>query len=258
MAAVLGFWLPVLDDHLDPGLPPGVTLYLFGGGPDAARSVLSAVAGSLITVISLTFSLTVVTLQPASGQFSPRLRRTFSRDRFVHVTLALFLGTFTYALVVQRTVRTANGDQQQAVVPQIAVTVALLLALGSVLGLVLFLAHLARQIRVETILDNVHQEATETLHRVLQVRDHGTPDTRVVPDPPWTAVPLLATRSGFLLSVDEDALLAAAHDAGALIRLDCLPGGSVVAGTPLGTAWTLDGPPWPRRSATGSSPGSST
>jgi uncharacterized membrane protein len=243
VSALLGFWLPVLDDRVDHNLPAGVTLYLFGGGPDAARSVLSAVAGSLITVTSLTFSLTVVTLQLASSQFSPRLLRTFSRDRFVHVTLALFLGTFTYSLVVLRTVRTANGDQQIAVVPQVSVTVALFLALASVLGLVLFLAHLARQIRVETILANVHEEATETLHRVLEVREDGRPSTEVPPAAPRTAVPIIATRSGFLVSVDEDALLAAAHDVGALLRVDCPPGGSLVAGTPLGTAWSADGAP---------------
>ncbi len=61
----------------------------------AARTVLEAVSGSLITVTSLTFSLTVVTLQLASSQFSPRLLRTFTRDLFVQVTLAVFLATFT-------------------------------------------------------------------------------------------------------------------------------------------------------------------
>ena len=49
-------------------LPPSVTAYLFGGGPGAARTVLDAIDSSLITVTSLTFSLTVVTLQLASSQ----------------------------------------------------------------------------------------------------------------------------------------------------------------------------------------------
>ncbi len=74
-------------------------------------TVLSAISGSLITVTSLTFSLTVVTLQLASSQFSPRLLRTFTRDLLVQSTLGLFLGTFVFALTVLRTVRTEAGGE---------------------------------------------------------------------------------------------------------------------------------------------------
>jgi uncharacterized membrane protein len=91
LAVGIGATLPMLDAALAGQLPPAASAWLFGGGPDAARAMLQAVAGSLITVTSLTFSLTVVTLQLASSQFSPRLLRTFSADRVVHLTLALFL-----------------------------------------------------------------------------------------------------------------------------------------------------------------------
>jgi len=90
VAVASGIGLTRLDSGVDGQLPAAVAAYLFGGHADAARSVLSAVAGSLITVTSLTFSLTVVTLELASSQFSPRLLRTFSGDRFVQGTLALF------------------------------------------------------------------------------------------------------------------------------------------------------------------------
>jgi len=122
LALALGVGLPRLDARVDDHLAGGVSFYLFGGGSEAARMVLSVIASSLITVTSLTFSLTVVTLQLASSQFSPRLLRTFSRDRVVHFTLALFLATFTYALTVLRTVRTSTAEQS-VVVPQMAVTV---------------------------------------------------------------------------------------------------------------------------------------
>ena len=89
VAVVSGVGLPYLEAGARGGMSDQVAVYLFGGGPDAARTVLSSVAGSLITVTALTFSLTVLTLQLASSQFSPRLLRTFSRDRFVHVTLGV-------------------------------------------------------------------------------------------------------------------------------------------------------------------------
>jgi len=158
LAVVLGVALPQLDAVTV--LPDGLTGYLFGGGADATRSVLGTIAGSLITVTALTFSLTVVTLQLASSQFSPRLLRTFTRDRVVHLTLALFLATFTFAVVVLRTVRSAASGRAEFV-PEMSVTVAVLLTLASVIGLVLFLSHLATTIRVETMLVTVHTDARE-------------------------------------------------------------------------------------------------
>ena len=237
LAAIVGVLLPRLDARIDDDLPPTVANYLFGGGAAAARAVLEAVAGSLITVTSLTFSLTVVTLQLASSQFSPRLLRTFSSDRFVQATLALFLGTFTYALTVLRTVRTP-ADGQDLFVPQIAVTLAFLLAVVSVFGLVIFLAHLAREIRVETMLATVHQDATATLKRVLKEPDKAPAD---VPESPSHAVTLLAPSSGFLVWIDEPAILAAAREADAVLLIDRQPGSSLVAGTPVGSCWPRNG-----------------
>ncbi len=239
LGLVLGVALPELDGHLDASLPEGVSRYLFGGGPSAARTLLGAVAGSLITVTSLTFSLTVVTLQLAGGQFSPRLLRTFTRDRVVHATLALFLGTFTYALAVLRTVRSASDDGA-VFVPQIAVSVAFVSCVLSVLGLVLFLAHLASEIRVETMLRTVRASASITLDRVAPAGE-GLGEV-VLPTPPPDALVLEAPRSGFVLGIDEPRVLRAATDAGATVLLERAPGASVVAGTPLGVAWPVDGP----------------
>lgn len=201
--------------------------------------MLSAIAGSLITVTSLTFSLTVVTLQLASSQFSPRLLRTFSRDRFVHATLALFLATFSYALTVLRTVRGTDATgRQQEFVPQISVTTAFVLTLASVAGLVLFLAHLAREIRVETMMRRVRAEATDTVRAVLPVLDPGA-SAAPAPEPLAGSVPVPARSSGFLVAVDEKELLAAAVEAGAVLRVDRTTGDFLVAGTPVGTAWSL-------------------
>ena len=110
IAVLLGLGLPELDDVVGVQSSSRGSGWLFAGDAEAARSLLGAIASSLITVTALTFSLTVVTLQLASSQFSPRLLRTFSRDQFVQFTLALFLATFTYALTVLRSVRGGGED----------------------------------------------------------------------------------------------------------------------------------------------------
>jgi uncharacterized membrane protein len=234
LAVLLGVLVPALDARVDDQLPETVSGYLFGGGADAAQALLSAVAGSLITVTSLTFSLTVVTLQLASSQYSPRLLRTFARDRFVHVTLALFLSTFVYALTVLRTIRSGE-DQGDVFVPQAAVTLAFVLAVMSVLGLVLFLAHLAREIRVETVLGRVRDDGVETLVQTLPAYDDDLPSAP--PRVPAGAMTLVAPQSGFLTSCDEGELVAAATEADAVVVIDRAAGDSVIEGVPMARVW---------------------
>ncbi len=232
----LGVGLPRLEDSISADI--SASTYLFGGGPSAARTLLGAIASSLITVTALTFSLTVLTLQLASSQFSPRLLRTFTSDRFVHVTLALFLGTFTYSLAVLRTVRDAD-EAASPFVPQVSVTLAFILGIASVLGLVLFLAHLAREIRVETMLHKVRGDATSAARRLLETSPGS--DQAPEPVPPSDAAALEAATSGFLIALDEAALLEAAIEAEAVVVLDCIPGAWLVAGTPIGVAWPRPG-----------------
>lgn len=239
LAVVAGILVPLLDVRIDAHLPEVLNTLVFNGDPGAARTVLNAVASSLITVTSLTFSLTVVTLQLASSQFSPRLLRTFTQDLFVQVTLAIFLATFTFSLTVLRSVRSPS-EGGTLFVPRVSVTVAFLLALASVVALVLFLAHLTRQIRVETMLQRVHDDAVGTMETNLT--RHDDPDAnRAVPVSPADAQQLWARSSGFLTDIDQDDLLEAATAADVVVAVERHPGSFVVTGTPLGHAWSRTG-----------------
>lgn len=252
VALGLGVALPWLDHAVDEDLGLWGESLLFGGGPAAARTVLDAVASSLITVTALTFSLTVVTLQLASSQYSPRLLRTFARDRFVHWTLGVLLGTFLYSLTILRTVR--SPDEGDPFVPRVAVTTSYVLAVLSVVSLVLFLAHLAREIRAETILLRVRTDASTTVSRVLDRRDDEEASrsrVRHVPDPPDHAVTLLAASSGFVTDVDETSIARATGAASAFVRLDAPPGTWVVEGTPIGHLWSAGAAPLPEQDVAG-------
>ncbi|GAA2034495.1 DUF2254 domain-containing protein [Agromyces tropicus] len=227
-AVLAGILLPVLDAAVDENLPAWFQALLFGGGTDAARAVLTTISGSLITATSLTFSLTVVALQLASNQASPRLLRTFSSDRMVHGTLAIFLATFAYSLTVLRTV-SDTGEQ----VPRISITLAFVLTLGSVVVLVLFLAHLASRLRVETMLRDVHRETGRTIALV------GADDRPTAPAPtrPEHVEVVAARRSGFVTGIDRDRLVSAAREHRAVVREVGQVGASVIEGTPLAEWW---------------------
>ena len=241
VAVASGQFLPYLDRELADEVPPLISAWIFGGGPTAASNLLQTIAGAMVTVTSLTFSLTVVTLQLASSQFSPRLLRTFTRDRIVHGTLALFLATFAFALTVLRSIR-SSSPLDDGFVPKISTTVAFLLAVASVLALVGFLSHLARQIRVESMLKTVFDETESSLHDIFPVSEdvdplpagslHGFgPDFRHI----------VSGASGFLLTVNGSAICAAAARADALVVLEARPGDSLVRGVPFARAHSIAG-----------------
>ncbi|GAB2580842.1 DUF2254 domain-containing protein [Microlunatus antarcticus] len=239
LAIVGGQLVPRLDAAVDGRLPGWLDAVAFGGDAGAAQTVLDAVGSSLITVTSLTFSLTVVTLQLASSQFSPRLLRTFTQDLFVQVTLAVFLATFAFSLTVLRSVR-SEAESTQPFVPRLAVTCSYLMAMVSVVALVLFLAHLTRQIRVETMLGTVCRDARSTLAAVLPPLAEGE-RWPVAPTVPPDARTVLAHGSGFLLRLDRRRLVAAAAEADLVLLVDRPIGSFLVEGTPLGRLWRSDG-----------------
>ncbi len=137
--------------------------WLYAGGEAGARSLLGAVAASTIGVAGTTFSITIAALSLASGQMGPRLLRNFVRDAGNQVALGVFLGTFAYALVVLRTVRSL---EEGAFVPHLGVTGALLLALLCVATLVWFVHHIATGINVETVIATVHDDLCAALSRL--------------------------------------------------------------------------------------------
>jgi uncharacterized membrane protein len=194
--------------------------------------VLESVAGSIITVTALIFSLTVVTLQLASSQFSPRLLRMFTRDRVVQGTLSLFLGTFVFTLTVLRVVR-SSSETAAEFVPRISVTTTYLLTMASVLGLVLFLAHLVREMGVEAMLHVVRGEAIDNADSVLT----GSVTTGAHVILPPAATPLLSPQSGFVRQVATQQIMRVAAELDAVVVVDAGPGSSVVEGVPAGMAW---------------------
>ncbi|MFW7378881.1 MAG: DUF2254 family protein [Oligoflexus sp.] len=110
---------------------PSWMLY-FAGGHGGAREVLSTIAGTIITVAGVTFSVTIVTLSLASQQYGPRLLRNFLRDRSVQFTLGTFVSTFTFCLLVLRSITGDNSLSDENFVPHISVTVGVLVAIFNI------------------------------------------------------------------------------------------------------------------------------
>ena len=212
------------------------------GGADGARGVLFAIAGTSLSVLSVIFSLTIVVLQIASAQFTPRVMRTLTGDRGTHIVLGVFLGTFTYALLVLRVVRSPGEDGGgPGFVPVAAVTVAIALALVSVIFMIYYINHVARSVQVAVIFQRVTDDTIALLADPLagEAEPATTTDPSVVCNPAGSGVAIPAPEDGYLQAIDAASLLGCAQTWGLTIRTEALVGGFLLAGTPLATIWPV-------------------
>ncbi|HEU4397542.1 MAG TPA: DUF2254 family protein [Actinomycetota bacterium] len=221
---------------------------LFQGTAADARDLLIVVSATMITVTGLVFTLTVVALQIASTQFSPRLLRNFLRDRGNQVVLSIFVSTFAYATAGLHTVG-ARAAGQGEFVPRLAVSGSLFLGLLSLAALVYFIHHIARSIQIDTIMGGVERETLAVIDDTYPDPHQDAAAEERVPEPPARAVAVPAKRSGYLQAVDLDGLLAVALEHDLVLRLAAAVGDHMIAGTPLAWAWSAaanDGRPEPR------------
>ena len=127
---------------------------------------------SAIGVAGTVFSITIAALSLAAGQMGPRLLRNFTRDRGNQMTLGVFLGTFAYALMVLRSVRTPDeGD----FVPHLALSVGILLAFACVATLVYFVGHMAGRINVDAVIELVTDDVRSAIRRLTSEEPHPEP-----------------------------------------------------------------------------------
>lgn len=212
---------------------------LLGTGAEGARGVLSAIAGGLITVTGVVFSVTIVALQLASSQFTPRVLRNFTADRGNQVVLGVFIATFTYTLLVLRSIRSGGADQDPFV-PRIAVAVGVALVLVSIGFLIFFINHAARSIQVSTILARITRDALHDVGRLFPEEIGRVDAVDDLPDPrrPETeGARVLASESGYLQGVDGDSLFQLGEKQGLVIAMEPYVGDFILPGEPLAQVW---------------------
>lgn len=212
----------------------------FTQGPEGSRAVLAAVVGSMMTITSVTFSILIVALQLASSQFGPRLLRNFMRDRGNQAALGTFLATFTYCLLILRTV---NGSEGERFVPNTSVTVGLGLALASLGVFIFFIHHAAASIQAEAVVSSVSDELQRAIDRLYpEGTGEGADDPRDGErDAPAAfdreAEPISSACSDYLQAVDLDGLMALAIERDVIISIPSRPGKFVFEGDELALAW---------------------
>lgn len=211
--------------------------WLYGGGAEGASAVLQTIAGSMITIAGVVFSMTLVALTLASAQFGPRLLRNFMSDKSNQLVLGTFIATFIYCLLVMRTVR---REDEAAFVPHFSVTLAVVFALVSMAVLIYFIHHVSVSIQADEVVARVAKELDAGVDRLFP-EQIGTPPSPLREEEQAQFAQALSQKSrlvaarqdGYLQFIDAEALmdLAAEHDL--VMRIEQRPGQYATRGNPL-------------------------
>lgn len=197
------------------------------GGPDAALGILTTIAVSMVSLATLVLTITMVVVQLAMGQFSPRIVQTFLRDKPSQLAIGLFVATFAHSMVALREVQFEDEGQ----VPGVAIAVGYLLVLTSIAMLVLYVNHIGRSLRVSALIELVGNDT----RRLLDEKYPGFVASARAP-----ANVIVAPKSGVLVSIDRERLVELAQAADCILHVVPAVGSFVPSGAPL---LRIDGDP---------------
>ncbi|MEG4350136.1 DUF2254 family protein [Microcoleus sp. LAD1_D3] len=212
--------------------------WIYTGGADGARSVLSSVASSMVSVVATAFSITIVALQLASSNFGPRLLRNFMQDTGNQIVLGTFIGTFIYCLLVLRTIH-GEGEGYSLFVPQLSVTVGTGLAIASIGVLIYFIHHASTIIQASHVITQVSGDLDKALERLFpqKIGEGKANNSRQMVEIPANfdseASSIKATGEGYLQAIDDDELMKISRHYNLLVRLTTRPGKFIVNGSDL-------------------------
>jgi uncharacterized membrane protein len=155
-AANLTIWLDSVVDA-----PIGVRPDLVSD-PGTAATFAGAIAAATLAFVAVVFATTLVAIQLAASQYSPRAVRIFIRSRVTRITLGLFLATFVFSLIVLVSNRASVSSAKQFA-PVVSVTALLALSLATVFGFVAYLHGVVRLMRVQYLLETIASESRRSI-----------------------------------------------------------------------------------------------
>jgi uncharacterized membrane protein len=201
---------------------------LFPTNLDDSRTLLATIAAALLTFTGVVFSITLVALQMASTQYSPRVLRTFMRKPITKLALSTFIATFVYSMTLLASV----GSNHAETVAQGAVALAYLLVLASVVVFVVFVHSTVRSMRVSYVVEAVfHETLGSVRHTYLQASAY-----RDAPEPTFQPAPAVLRfdhKDAVLDGLDTHALVELARRAGCVLRLRVPVGTFLTRGSDL-------------------------
>jgi len=234
LGAIGLFGITLIPDILDKYGVIHIPSWLTMGSIDDARAILSAMMGSVATVLALIFSVALLVISMVATLFGPRLLYRFLQDRVTQTTIGLFMATFVYICLC---FLVTHEDKTSRFVPQISLITSWVLVVGSFGFLVYYSHRIASSIQnpdmIGRIADELYPAVVGSLEREANEAPGPLPDDAAIQRQADTGAVVPCPRSGYLQHLDHGALVAAARDAGAMLVFRFRPGQFVLRSEPL-------------------------
>jgi len=209
---------------------------------EQARGSLSLIATSMLGLIGVVFSMTLVAITMASSQFGSFLLRAFLRDTGTQTVLGTYSATIVYCICLLLLLPfSATID----LVPQIAITFALLLLFLDLAMLIYYFNHVAVSVQASNVVAVVARELGSIIEGELEA-------ARATPVEASAAIKsrhksiriegkaVRAMRSGYIRAFDYDGLTRVASKHDLVFLITRMTGDFLATGEPWLLAWPGD------------------
>lgn len=207
---------------------------------EGARSTLALISQSMIGVAGVMFSMTIVAVSFASGNFGPRLIGNFMRDRGNQLSLGILIATFVYTLLILRAVQSQFGPDGDgaAFVPHLSMGVALGLTAIAVMSMIYFVHHIPEIINVSNITADLGQRLQEALRsHIAGQGDKTTDNTDAFPQRDADRHVWL-DQSGYVQTWNRQRLAELAEEHALFLSVEKVAGDFVSPSSPILRIWS--------------------
>ena len=253
LALGLGFVMPLVDGHVVLERSQGIVPAWIVTTAPAARATLAALAGALITVASVVFSVTMVTLSLTTSNYGSRLLRSFLNQNITQVTMGSFLAASLYCVLILKAVRTIDGT---AFVPHLSVALGVVWAVFATGIFIAFIHTVATSVQAQNVVRAVAVELDEVIDRLypeqrstraaadksrqtadtIAAEDHRSPSQGSDDiDQAANVHEIVSQQNGYLVAVDDETLLKVATEFDGVLRMKRRAGHFLVDGDLLAT-----------------------
>jgi uncharacterized membrane protein len=221
---LLAMLLPSKDQEIHELLP---WLKSFEMPVSSARNILGVIAGAVLSVGGVVFSVTMVALTLTSGQYGPKVLRQFLSGNDSKVCLGLFIGTSLYCLVTL-------AGYEDSDKPGFTVLVALVLTVIALSSFIHFIHRSATDLQADQIIGRIGGDLRSILKQLSEKENLQTRNNDILS---WRRrargirPTLVATRlSGYVQTIDYKELLQWCDERGCVALVQVRPGDFISPG----------------------------
>lgn len=189
-----------------------------------ARTIISTVAGAIISLTVFSFSMVMIVLNQAASQMSNRVLNSMIENRFQQIILGIYIGTTVYALFLLSTIRDISSG---IYVPALSIYLLIVLTVIDIFLFIYFLDYVTQTVKFETVIDKVQKQTISTMQKDFRPKTIHQVDWEQLP-----YVILKAQKSDYFQGFNESVLLDYCAKNDVFVSFKFLQGSFLLQGTP--------------------------